>query len=144
MDIDPDAGVKQAMNQIQVQERLKVAAEAQGTTNHSLRREQRSAAFSKTDSVQRTGEAQRIIAVKGAQARADSTRIEAEADADKAYQQGHGLSRQRQAIIDGLAKSVSAFQTDIPGVNAGTVLDLVLVREGKTSFVCFQKSRDRD
>ena len=104
VDIEPDPGVKQAMNEINRQERLKKASSDKG-------------------------EAAKILAIKEAEAEAESIRIRASADADAAQLAGEGLSRQRQAIVDGLAKSVSAFQSDMPGVNAASVLDLVLIAQ---------------
>lgn len=103
-DIDPDSGVKQAMNEINRQERLKKAASDKG-------------------------EAAKILSIKEAEASAAKIRIEAEADADSKALAGEGLSRQRQAIVDGLAKSVSCFTDGVDGVSPSTVMDLILVTQ---------------
>lgn len=103
-DIDPDRQVKQAMNEINRQQRLKDAA---------------------TDE----GEAVKIKLVKDAEARATKIRIEAEADADAKHLAGQGLARQRQAIVDGLQESVNIFQNGIPGSDALMVMDMIIVTQ---------------
>ena len=103
-DIDPDPGVKAAMNEINKQERLKKAANDKG-------------------------EAHKILLVKQAEAEAQKIRIEAEADADAKELAGNGLSRQRQAIVDGLQKSVNAFTHDVEGVNPNTVMDMIMITQ---------------
>jgi len=104
IDIEPDPGVKQAMNEINRQERLKKAAEDKG-------------------------EAAKILAVKDAEAHAAKVRIVAQAEADSAELQGQGISRQRQAIVDGLEKSVNNFREGVPGVQPNLVIDMVLISQ---------------
>merc|ERR1719163_1943341 len=103
-DIDPDAGVKRAMNEINRQERLKKAANDKG-------------------------EAMKIMMVKEAEALAAKIRIEAEADADAKELAGQGLSRQRQAIVDGLQESVNIFTKGVPGADATTVMDMIMITQ---------------
>lgn len=103
-DIDPDAGVKQAMNETNRQKRLKKAAEDKG-------------------------EAQKILQIKQAEAKAAEIRIEASAAADASELQGQGISRQRQAIVDGLQKSVSAFTTTIKGMEPEAVMDMIMITQ---------------
>lgn len=103
-DIDPDAGVKASMNEMQRQKRLKKASEEKG-------------------------EAQKILTIKEAEARAAQVRIEAGAQADAAELQGQGLSRQRQAIADGLQKSVASFTGNVPGTSAQDVMDLIMMSQ---------------
>jgi regulator of protease activity HflC (stomatin/prohibitin superfamily) len=69
-DVDPAEGVKNAMNEIQTQERLKQAAQAKG-------------------------EATKILAVK-----------QAEADKETKKLQGEGIAAEREAIAEGIRKSV--------------------------------------
>jgi regulator of protease activity HflC (stomatin/prohibitin superfamily) len=103
-DIDPDQGVKHAMNEINRQERLKKAAEDKG-------------------------EAAKIIMVKKAEALAQKIRIEAEADADAKELAGEGLSRQRQAIVNGLQESVNLFTKGVPGADHSTVMDMIMITQ---------------
>jgi len=69
-DVDPAEGVKNAMNEIQTQERLKQAAQAKG-------------------------EATKILAVK-----------QAEADKETKKLQGEGVAAEREAIAEGIKRSV--------------------------------------
>jgi len=101
-DIDPDAGVKQAMNETNRQKRLKKAAEDKG-------------------------EAQKILQVKQAEAKAAEIRIQASAEADASELQGQGLSRQRQAIVEGLQKSVSLFTDGVKGMEPEVVMDMIMI-----------------
>eukprot|EP01084_Bolivina_argentea_P275808 470459_1 len=103
-DIDPDIKVKQAMNEINRQERLKLAATEEA-------------------------EARKIIMIKDAEAKAQKIIIEATAEADAKELQGQGLARQRQAIIDGLQESVKIFKQGLPGADTSTVMDLILLTQ---------------
>jgi len=103
-DIDPDREVKRAMNEINKQKRLRVAAEDEG-------------------------EAVKIRAVKEAEAEAARTEIQAKADAEAKYLAGQGISRQRQAVMEGLRESCNAFKTEVAGIDAKTVLDLMIVTQ---------------
>merc|ERR1719326_1165956 len=103
-DIDPDAEVKRAMNEINKMKRLRVAAEDEG-------------------------EAVKIRAVKEAEAEASRTEIQAKADAEAKFLGGQGISRQRQAIMEGLRESVNAFKSEVKGVDAKTVMDLMIVTQ---------------
>jgi len=103
-DIDPDRQVKHAMNEINKMKRLRVAAEDEG-------------------------EAVKIRAVKEAEAEAARTEIQAKADAEARYLGGQGISRQRQAIMEGLRESVNAFKEEVVGIDSKTVLDLMIVTQ---------------
>jgi len=103
-DIDPDREVKRAMNEINKMKRLRVAAEDEG-------------------------EAVKIRAVKEAEAEASRTEIQAKADAEAKFLAGQGISRQRQAIMEGLRESVNAFKNEVQGVDAKTVMDLMIVTQ---------------
>jgi len=103
-DIDPDREVKRAMNEINKTKRLRVAAEDEG-------------------------EAIKIRAVKEAEAEAGRTEIQAKADAEAKFLAGQGISRQRQAIMEGLCESVNAFKNEVQGVDAKTVMDLMIVTQ---------------
>lgn len=92
-DIVPDARVKTAMNEI-----------------NAARREQE-AALAK-------GEADKTIAVKKAEAEAESKRL-----------QGEGIAAQRKAIISGLKESVEDFQKVVEGATARDVMTLVLLTQ---------------
>jgi regulator of protease activity HflC (stomatin/prohibitin superfamily) len=92
-DIVPDARVKTAMNDI-----------------NAARREQE-AALAK-------GEAEKTIAVKKAEAEAESKRL-----------QGEGIAAQRKAIIAGLKESVEDFQKVVAGSTAHDVMTLVLLTQ---------------
>lgn len=103
-DIDPDAGVKQAMNETNRMKRLKKAAEDKG-------------------------EAEKILKIKTAEAKAAEIRIEAEASADASELSGQGLSRQRQAIIEGLQKSVASFTEHVDGADAKAVMEMIMMTQ---------------
>jgi len=103
-DIDPDREVKRAMNEINKNRRLRVAAEDEG-------------------------EAVKIRAIKEAEAEASRTEIQAKADAEAKFLAGQGISRQRQAIMEGLRESVNAFKSEVKGVDAKTVMDLMIVTQ---------------
>merc|ERR550514_2296589 len=103
-DIEPDKGVKHAMNEINRQERLKQAAADKG-------------------------EAAKILMIKAAEANAQKIRIEAKADADAKELAGQGLSRQRQAIVDGLQESVNLFTKGVPGADPSTVMDMIMITQ---------------
>jgi len=103
-DIDPDSQVKRAMNEINKQKRLRVAAEDEG-------------------------EAVKIRAVKEAEAEASRTEIQAKADAEAKFLAGQGIARQRQAIMEGLRESVNAFKSEVAGVDAKGVMDLMIVTQ---------------
>ena len=91
-DVVPDAKVKSAMNDINAAQREREATVSRGET-------------------------EKILAVKKAEAEAESKRL-----------QGEGIANQRRAIIAGLQESVEAFQKAI-GVQASDVMALVLVTQ---------------
>jgi len=93
IDIEPDARVKASMNEINAAQRLRVAAADQA-------------------------EAQKIVAVKAA-----------EADAESKYLSGLGIARQRKAIVDGLRDSVLAFSEVVGGTTPKDVMDLLLINQ---------------
>jgi regulator of protease activity HflC (stomatin/prohibitin superfamily) len=92
-DVVPDAKVKSAMNDINAAQREREATVSRGET-------------------------EKILAVKRAEAEAESKRL-----------QGEGIANQRRAIIAGLQESVEAFQKAIEGVQASDVMALVLVTQ---------------
>ena len=83
--IDPDAGVKAAMNMKNTEARMK-------------------------DARRTAAESEKIETISRAEAEAAKIRIEARAKADAKFLQGQGLSRQRQANINGLQDSVKVFK----------------------------------
>ncbi len=91
-DISPDARVKEAMNEINVSQRERVAA-------------------------MEKGEASKILRVK-----------QAEAEAEAAVLHGKGIAGQREAIIDGLRRSVEDFAKQVD-VSSQDVMNLVLVSQ---------------
>lgn len=103
-DIDPDKNVKKSLNEMNTQKNLKMA-------------------------MTEKAEADAIVQIKRAEATGAEMRIKAEADAEAKYQAGLGLSRQRKAIVDGLAESVQIFQEGVPGVNPQTVMDLIMITQ---------------
>jgi len=103
-DIEPNAEVKRAMNQINTAKRTRMAAEDEG-------------------------EAVKIRAIKEAEAEASRTEIQAKADAEAMHMSGVGISRQRQAIMSGLRDSVNAFGKEVEGVHSKQVLDLMIVTQ---------------
>jgi regulator of protease activity HflC (stomatin/prohibitin superfamily) len=92
-DIEPDTKVKEAMNEINAAQRLRVAAAEKG-------------------------EAERILRVKAAEAKAQSKALH-----------GKGIADQRKAIVDGLRESVHDFQESVPGTSAQDVMNLVLMAQ---------------
>lgn len=92
-DLSPDLKVKNAMNEINAAQRIRQAA---------------------TDKA----EAEKILAVKAA-----------EADAESKYLQGMGISRQRQAIVGGLQESVVSFTGNVGGISAKDVLEIMMMTQ---------------
>ena len=92
-DIVPDAKVKSAMNDINAAQREQVAANARG-------------------------EAEKILVVKKAEAKAESKAL-----------QGQGIANERKAIIEGLQNSIEQFQKVVEGASASEVMQLVLVTQ---------------
>ena len=64
------------------------------------------------------GEAEKILKVK-----------QAEADAESKALHGKGISWQRKAIMDGLQDSLSNFQSNIPGTDHETIMQLILMTQ---------------
>ena len=92
-DVIPDAKVKAAMNDINA-----AAREREATVSRA--------------------ETEKLLAVKKAEAEAQSKKL-----------QGQGIADQRAAIISGLRESVEAFQQAIKGTEARDVMTLVLVTQ---------------
>jgi regulator of protease activity HflC (stomatin/prohibitin superfamily) len=92
-DINPNPRVRDAMNEINASRRLRMAAAERA-------------------------EAEKILAVK-----------QAEAEAESKHLQGQGIARQRKAIVDGLRDSVGDFQDSLSGMNAKDILELVLLTQ---------------
>lgn len=92
-DIQPDYQVKCAMNEINANQRLRLAA-------------------------QEKAEAQKILQVKAA-----------EADAESKYLAGLGISRQRQAIVNGLRDSVNDFSSAVHGTTASQIMDMMVLTQ---------------
>lgn len=103
-DIDPDHTVKRSLNQMNEQKNLKEA-------------------------MKEKAESDAIVKIRNAEAQGQEMRIKAEADAEAKYQAGLGLSRQRKAIVDGLSESVQLFQEGVQGVDAKTVMDLIMITQ---------------
>lgn len=103
-DIDPAKQVKNAMNEINKAERMKQAAKDEG-------------------------EGKKILCIKAAEARAAQIRIESEAEADAKHAAGEGLARQRQAIVDGLQKSVTIFQEGVQDIDSAAIMDVILLTQ---------------
>merc|ERR1719443_101818 len=107
------------------------------------------------DAAEYQGEASKIKAVKEAEAEAGRIEIQAKADAEAKFLAGQGISRQRQAIMEGLRESVNAFKNEVKGVDAKTVMDLMIVTQyfdmmkdvgsqPKTSAVFLNHTKDND
>eukprot|EP00922_Rhytidocystis_sp_ex-Travisia-forbesii_P029192 GHVS01042746.1.p1 GENE.GHVS01042746.1~~GHVS01042746.1.p1 ORF type:complete len:294 (-),score=33.21 GHVS01042746.1:608-1453(-) len=71
----------------------------------------------------------RIAAQEKAEADKLLTVKRAEAEAEAKYLQGAGIARQRKAIVEGLKDSVTDFRTNMKGMEAKDVLDLVLITQ---------------
>jgi len=67
------------------------------------------------------------------EARAEGEKImlvrKAEAEAEAKALQGLGVARERQAIVEGLQKSIEEFEEGVKGVNAHEVMALVLITQ---------------
>merc|ERR1719421_2074025 len=103
-DIEPNAEVKRAMNEINKASRLRSAAND-------------------------AGEAVKVKAIKEAEADASRTEIQAKATAEAMHLGGVGIARQRQAIMEGLRESVNAWGTEVDDVPPKQVLDLMIVTQ---------------
>lgn len=99
-DIDPNQSVKNAMNQIQTNERLKIAARDEG-------------------------EAAKIKQIKMAEAAGEATRIQAAAEAEATHLRGVGMAKQRHAILEGMRADVEEWSS-VPGMDAQSVVALML------------------
>jgi len=53
----------------------------------------------------------------------------AEAEAEARYLSGLGVARQRKAIVEGLQSSVSEFSSDVSGVGAKDVMDILMLTQ---------------
>lgn len=91
--VDPDAKVVAAMNEINAAQRLREAAEDKA-------------------------EAKKILAIKAAEADAESKRLS-----------GEGIANQRRAIVDGLRDSVMEFSEAVPGSSPQDVMQLVMMTQ---------------
>lgn len=89
-DLEPDNKVKASMNEINAAQRLREAA-------------------------QEKAEADKILAVKSA-----------EADAEAKYLNGTGVARQRQAIVDGLRDSINDFSNTVQGTTPADVMNMMM------------------
>lgn len=92
-DIVPDPKVKAAMNDINAAQREREATVSRAETN-------------------------KLLAVKQAEAEAESKRL-----------QGEGIANQRKAIISGLKESVEDFSKTVPGSTPQDVMQLVLMTQ---------------
>jgi len=92
IDVEPAPSVKEAMNEIQTQTRLRAAAAEKG-------------------------EADKVLAVKSAEAEAESKRL-----------QGEGIAQQRLAIVKGLRESVEMMEK-ATGIKGEDVMNLVLLTQ---------------
>jgi regulator of protease activity HflC (stomatin/prohibitin superfamily) len=92
-DVDPAKNVKDAMNQIQTQTRLQVAAQAKG-------------------------EADKILAVKNAEADKETKRLA-----------GEGIAAEREAIAEGIKKSVETIKAAGDSVSAGEAMHTLMLTQ---------------
>ncbi|MEI6728998.1 MAG: SPFH domain-containing protein [bacterium] len=92
-DINPDAKVKESMNEINAAQRMRMAA-------------------------MEKAEADKIMKVKSA-----------EGDAESKALQGKGIADQRQAIVDGLRKSVDSFQNNVNGISTREVMNMIILTQ---------------
>jgi len=93
VDIIPDPAVRKAMNEINTAQRLQLASVYKG-------------------------EAEKIFAIK-----------KAEAEAESKYLGGVGVARQRQAITDGLRENILNFSHKVEGTSAKEVMDLIMITQ---------------
>lgn len=103
-DLDPDQNVKRSLNEMMTQKNLKAA-------------------------MTQKAQADAIVQIELAKADAEKIRIISEADAHAKHQSGLGLSMQRKAIVDGLTESVNIFQEGVDGIDARTVMDLIMITQ---------------
>ncbi|EMS61337.1 Hypersensitive-induced response protein 1 [Triticum urartu] len=101
VDIEPDAHVKQAMNEINAAARMRVAANEKA-------------------------EAEKIVQIKRAEGEAEAKYL---SGLEAKSLSGLGIARQRQAIVDGLRDSVLGFSVNVPGTTAKDVMDMVLITQ---------------
>jgi regulator of protease activity HflC (stomatin/prohibitin superfamily) len=92
-DVDPAESVKEAMNAIQTQTRLQVAAQAKG-------------------------EANKILAVKNAEADKETKRLA-----------GEGIAAEREAIAEGIKKSVETIKAAGDSVSAGEAMHTLMLAQ---------------
>lgn len=83
------------------------------------------------DAMNEINAAQRLRESAYQRAEADKmTKVKAaEADAEARYLQGQGISRQRQAILNGLRDSVTDFSGDLDGINNKEIMELLLITQ---------------
>ncbi|KAK9834293.1 hypothetical protein WJX81_004104 [Elliptochloris bilobata] len=72
---------------------------------------------------------QRAAALEKAEAEKIMVVKKAEASAEAKFLEGQGIARQRQAIVNGLRESVTAFGEDVKDVSSRDVLELMLLTQ---------------
>lgn len=83
------------------------------------------------DAMNEINAAQRLRQSAFERAEADKmTKVKAaEAEAEARFLQGQGISRQRQAILNGLRDSVADFSGEMDGINNKEIMELLLVTQ---------------
>jgi len=104
VDIAPDKAVKDAMNQINANRRLRQATEEKA-------------------------EADKIILIKQAEAEKELMILKAQADGESKFLQGQGIARSRKAIVDGLKESIFGGSGTESGLDPKAVEQLLLVTQ---------------
>lgn len=92
-DINPAAVVKDAMNAINAAQRQRVAATE-------------------------TGEAEKIIKVKAAEAEAESMAL-----------RGQGIANERKAIVEGFQESIERFHSGVPDASSSQIMALLMMSQ---------------
>ena len=81
------------------------------------------------------GEVWKVTQRKAAEAEASRVRIQAEADSDAKHLSGQGISRQRQAIVDGFSASVKSFSSDLTEINPQQIMELIVITQYYGNFL---------
>jgi len=104
VDIAPDRAVKDAMNQINANRRLRQATEEKA-------------------------EADKIVLVKSAEAEKELMILKAQAEGESKFLQGQGIARSRKAIVDGLKESIFGGTGSESALDPKAVEQLLLVTQ---------------
>lgn len=123
-DVRPDRKVREAMNDINAQRRLRVAAQDKAEAEKLL-------IVKVLIGPRRTTQRVPPLALLVSPPTAHAVWVvqAAEADAESKYLAGLGVARQRAAIVNGLRESVVSFSHEVEGTTSAQVMDMMVLTQ---------------